>query len=87
MFSNKPTINPAEFRGFAREPADQHGLMDKEFAALCPPDVEPNTRILALCGTSDTEKLADPKEDGWFLSDFYLFHHLLQNSRKSNILL
>ena len=28
------------------------------------------------------EGLVAPKEDGWFLSDFYLFHHLLRGLGK-----
>ena len=28
-------------------------------------------------GTLDYKNAAAPQEDGWLLSDFYLFHHLL----------
>lgn len=57
--------------------------MHQELASLCPPDVQPHTRIIGVCGISDTIRLADPSEDGWFLLDFYLFHHLLRNSDES----
>ncbi|KAJ6114010.1 hypothetical protein N7523_007327 [Penicillium sp. IBT 18751x] len=30
-----------------------------------------------LLGITDKDGLASPKLDGWFVSDFYLFHHLL----------
>ena len=50
------------------------------------PDVQPNTRIIAVCGITDwhdPEKPdnvgdASPKESGWFLSDFYYLHHMFQ---------
>ncbi|KAL2218376.1 hypothetical protein M432DRAFT_631996 [Thermoascus aurantiacus ATCC 26904] len=48
-----------------------------EFITHCPPDVPPKSRILGLCGITDWQNLASPQEDGWFFSDFYLFHHLL----------
>ncbi|KAI9678811.1 MAG: hypothetical protein M1817_005870 [Caeruleum heppii] len=48
------------------------------FSTSCPPDIQPNTRILTLCGVNDEADGASPQEDGWFLSDFYLFHHLLR---------
>lgn len=34
-------------------------------------------RVLALLGTTDIGDVASPSEDGWFISDFYLFHYLL----------
>ncbi|KAJ5846806.1 hypothetical protein N7534_010475, partial [Penicillium rubens] len=42
-----------------------------------PPGPSPRHRILALLGTTDKDDLASPSEDGWFVSDFYLFHYLL----------
>jgi hypothetical protein len=54
-------------------------LIDRETAS--PPDIKPTTHLLAVCGT--TEELADPTEDGWFLSDFYLFNHLFKGLGKS----
>jgi len=77
-----PTINPANFRGFSRDPIEFEGLLDQEFVSRCPPDLQPNTRIIAVCGVSDTKGCADPFVDGWFLSDFYLFHYLLRPSGK-----
>ena len=114
----------------------QEGLAGVSFSSRCPPDAQPNTRVVAVCGTTDyngtldyvssadeeeevhagkslrtgvldkamqrtktifsvkqREKkeakklakqkaapvgLAAPQEDGWFLSDFYLFHHLFR---------
>lgn len=40
------------------------------------------TRIIALCGVNDWHDNASPQEDGRFLSDFYLFHHLLEETGK-----
>lgn len=34
------------------------------------------TRIVAVCGITDEIGEADPAIDGWFCSDFFLFHHL-----------
>lgn len=36
------------------------------------------TRIVAVCGVTDEMGEASPAMDGWFFSDFFLFHHLLQ---------
>jgi hypothetical protein len=80
--SRQPHINPALFRGFSRNLASDDGLMNAEFPASCPPDVQPNTRIVAVCGASDSKGWADPSKDGWFLSDFYLFHYLLHGKGK-----
>jgi hypothetical protein len=44
-------IKPAEFGGYGKEPggpSTAYGLRDREFASLCPPDIQPNTRILAV---------------------------------------
>jgi hypothetical protein len=70
------------------------------------PDVDDNTRIIAVCGTTDdsvqlliedwdapagapdkfrTTGLADPIADGWFLSDFYAFKHLLHGTGASQM--
>lgn len=50
------------------------------------PDIQPNTKIIGVCGITDLNDsgepgsigLASPKLDGWFYSDFLLFHHLLE---------
>lgn len=36
------------------------------------------TRIVAVCGITDEMGQANPALDGWFFSDYFLFHHLLQ---------
>lgn len=36
------------------------------------------TRIVAVCGISDELGQANPAMDGWFFSDYFLFHHLLR---------
>ncbi|THX76518.1 hypothetical protein D6D08_05285 [Aureobasidium pullulans] len=41
----------------------------------------PKIHLLALCGTDI--KLSRPDADGWFISDFYLFHHLFANTKDS----
>ncbi|KAI9761809.1 MAG: hypothetical protein M1840_001689 [Geoglossum simile] len=69
------SINPAEFGGY-------NASGDTEFPARCPPDVQPRTRIIAVCGANDYKNNASPKNDGWFFSDFYLFHHLFADIGK-----
>ncbi|EDN02447.1 predicted protein [Histoplasma mississippiense (nom. inval.)] len=64
----------------------KHANEAKEFFSFCPPDVQPNTHGITLCGINDFEDNASPKQDGWFLSDFFLFHHLLQNTHKHSSL-
>jgi hypothetical protein len=83
--SSSQTLKPADFRGFGRGEGDLCGLNLDEFASFCPPDVQPNTRIIAVCGASDTTGYGSPDKDGWFFSDFFLFYHLLQDSRKFNV--
>jgi hypothetical protein len=39
------------------------------------PDMSTKTHLIALCGVPDVT-LADPEEDGWFFSDFFLFNKL-----------
>lgn len=56
------------------------GAEDCEFFSFCPPDIQPRTRIIALCGVNDWHDNASPQEDGWPFSDFYLFHHLLRDT-------
>jgi len=40
-----------------------------EFSSLTPPDVQNDTRIIAVVGI-DNEDDAAPDNDGWFISDF-----------------
>ncbi|KAF9889172.1 hypothetical protein FE257_007661 [Aspergillus nanangensis] len=49
---------------------------DLAFTTAHPPDVPPRSRLVAVCGITDFENSASPGDDGWFFSDFYLFHHL-----------
>ncbi|KAM5462935.1 hypothetical protein MauCBS54593_007763 [Microsporum audouinii] len=74
---------PATFGGFFK---DQSGRT-KRLASLVmnsPPDIRPNTRILAVCGISDEfNDAASPSKDGWFYSDFFAFHTLLHGQGAS----
>ncbi|KAJ5241414.1 uncharacterized protein N7469_003005 [Penicillium citrinum] len=74
------TIRPAEFPNFnviGRQNGTKEELDGREFLTHSPPDLPPRHRILALLGTTDIDDQASPNEDGWFVSDFYLFHYLL----------
>jgi len=48
------------------------------------PDVSVKTRVVAVCGITDIRGLASPEIDGWFVSDFYLFNHLLRKAPVAN---
>ncbi|CAG7948665.1 unnamed protein product [Penicillium nalgiovense] len=75
------TIRPDAFPDFftvGRRSGTRQDLAGREFLTHCPPpDLPPRHRILALLGITDKDDLASPSEDGWFVSDFYLFHYLL----------
>ncbi|KAI4621913.1 hypothetical protein J4E80_004287 [Alternaria sp. BMP 0032] len=48
------------------------------------PNITADTRILAVCGVADdAAKIASPKADGWFLSDFYAWKHVLKGAGSS----
>ncbi|EFR01091.1 hypothetical protein MGYG_04095 [Nannizzia gypsea CBS 118893] len=55
----------------------KEALADIAFKISCPPDISPTSRVVAVCGVTDYDGQASPSVDGWFFSDFYLFHHLL----------
>ncbi|KAI9371983.1 hypothetical protein BJX61DRAFT_543127 [Aspergillus egyptiacus] len=77
------TLVPKSIGGDGREPRAE----TREVLSFCPPDIQPNTRIIALCGANNWHDNASPQADGWFFSDFYLFHHLLEDTdtfRSSN---
>ena len=65
---------PATYGGAIRNAA----LSETMFLTQTVPDVNPNTRILAVCGITDHYDNASPKKDGWFYSDFYAFNYLLR---------
>lgn len=48
------------------------------FDTASPPYVEPNSMVVGLLGTVDDNNTASPTEDGWFISDFYLWKHILR---------
>jgi hypothetical protein len=72
-------LQPASFGGYGRQTGIYGGLQGVEFAARCPPDVQKNTRIVAVCGIPDSN--AAPQDDGWFFSDFFLFYQMLGSRR------
>jgi hypothetical protein len=72
-------LQPAAFGGHGRQTGIYGGLEGVEFAARCPPDVQKDTRIIAACGIPECD--AAPQEDGWFLSDFFLFYQMLGSRR------
>ncbi|BAE59995.1 hypothetical protein BDV35DRAFT_382091 [Aspergillus flavus] len=76
------TITPESIPGFhavGRTTGTTEDLKGLSFATTCPPDIGPRTRLIAVCGITDDEDDASPAKDGWFLSDFYLFHYLFSD--------
>lgn len=80
MASSSKTIQPSQYGGHSTQ--DGGALVEKFFGSRCPPVVTPDTTIIAVCGPNDKEDNTSPVKDGWFFSDFYLFHHLFQNTAK-----
>ncbi|MCJ1369532.1 hypothetical protein MMC20_000743 [Loxospora ochrophaea] len=81
MAATSSKIYPARYGGHGRVEGEIFGgLEDKAFSSCCPPIVTPDTIIVAVCGPNDFEDNAGPEKDGWFFSDFYLFHHLLKGT-------
>lgn len=55
------TGKPTTFGGVIKNPA----LLEKVFLTQTVPDVQPRTRILAICGVTDYDNEAAPDDDGW----------------------
>lgn len=80
MASPSTQIQPAQSGEKAAYPKQlRRGLLHK-FNSRCPPLVTRDTTIIAVCGPNDFEGNAHPQKDGWMISDFYLFHHLLRGT-------
>ncbi|KAI4241541.1 MAG: hypothetical protein L6R40_004521 [Gallowayella cf. fulva] len=47
-----------------------------------PPDIGPNTRVIAVLGVSDEDDAASPANDGWMVSDFYMWKNVLSGLGK-----
>lgn len=70
----KLNINdPSTFGGVSS--ADPPVQKLDSFITHTPPDVEQETHVVAVLGIES--KWASPRDDGWFLSDFLAFWHLL----------
>jgi hypothetical protein len=82
--SSNRKIEPAQFGGFGQlKDQPSGGLLGVQFNSRYPPDTPLRSKIIAVVGTS--EENASPTDDGWFLSDFYLFHHLLGDVAKDQV--
>ena len=71
---------PASLGGRLREASNISRTFDI-FTIHTPPDVTQNTRIIAVLGILQND--AALHLNGWFLSDFIAFHHLLRRCTKS----
>ena len=75
------SLEPAKFGGKGKAAnLPQGGLLGRTFPTRCPPAVSLNSIIIAVCGIHDLSNNSSPSADGWFHTDFYLFHHLLKNT-------
>lgn len=76
------SVYPAKFGGYGKNvglSAEKIGSLKKvSFVSQCPPNLSPLTQILAIYDITKHKNDAALENDGWFLSDFYLFHHLLK---------
>lgn len=76
-------IQPAQYGDYGKasdEPSG--GLTGRSFNSRCPPVVTQDTIIIGVCGPNDYMDNASPCNDGWFFSDFYLFHHVFRGTAK-----
>lgn len=71
---------PASFGGHLREAGNKSKTFEI-FTTHTPPDVTKNTRIIGVLGILQDD--AAPHQNGWLLSDFIAFHHLLRKCTKS----
>ncbi|KAI9811819.1 MAG: hypothetical protein M1832_000672 [Thelocarpon impressellum] len=62
-----------------KDPTKALAYAANSFVTRTVPNIEGNTRVLAICATTDHEDFASGMKDGWFLSDFYLFNFLMRN--------
>ncbi|KAL1906433.1 hypothetical protein Sste5344_007762 [Sporothrix stenoceras] len=58
-------------------------LRSRQFITRTPPRITPKTRIIAAA--HPTSISADPRDDGWFISDFYAFNYLLYGQGQSQV--
>ena len=72
--------DPTTFGGFSSSSVSG-GPKPDSFTVHMPPDVSRETHIIAVLGIE--KKWASPRDDGWFLSDFLAFWHLLHGSTVS----
>ena len=85
--SSSQLTQPAKYGGWGQQKnSPQGGLQGKLFPThntLLPPAAKKGALIIAVVGTNLYEAGAD--KDGWFLSDFYLMHHLLRGRYEQQI--
>lgn len=76
-------VEPAKYGGIGKNTGEPFGgLQGRVFDSKCPPIVTVDTIVIGVCGPNDYRNNASPESDGWFFSDFYLFHHMLQGTAK-----
>ncbi len=72
--------NPVPFGGVLLKDANRF-VEYSDIAINSPPDVDQNTRILAICGIGPDEA-APSQEDGWFVSDMMALYALFGGATK-----
>ena len=76
-------VEPAKYGGIGQNSSEPFGgLQGRVFYSKCPPIVTVDTIVIAVCGPNDYLDNASPTCDGWFFSDFFLFHHMLQGTAR-----
>ena len=70
--------NPESFGGLYYQQNPTLRPPIAQFAAHVPPDITSNTHVFGVLGIEQTKAM--PQKDGWFLSDFFAFWHLLHRT-------
>lgn len=70
--------NPESFGGHYYQQDPTLRLPITQFATHVPPDITSDTHVFGVLGIE--QKFAMPQRDGWFLSDFFAFWHVLNGT-------
>ena len=79
-YSVPPQTESKTFGGYGKDHWQPYGgLKGRVFDSHCPLPVTRET-IVSVLGPSDRGNNTSPDADGWFVSDFFLFHHLFRDT-------
>ena len=70
-------LRPNELGGHGQ---GRTSLLGNVYDSTCPPATPLNSILIAVCGPNDFKNNAQPQNDGFFFSDFYLYHHMFRGA-------